>query len=64
MTMLELDKGVELLINSIMKATKDYQNNPEKAEEYIRRKVAAIYQAGKEIGREYALNDIFNGPAE
>lgn len=64
MTVLDLDKGVDALINRIMNAVKDYQHNPEKAEEFIRKKVAAIYQAGKDIGRESTLDDLFNGPIE
>jgi len=60
----ELDNGVNNLINRLMNAVRDYSTNPEQAEAFIRTKVKAIYNAGKSMGRETALGDIFNGSEE
>lgn len=58
----QLDEGVQRVLVQILKAAKDYNNNPEKAHEYIVRKVNAIYIAGKEMGKQSLLDNLFNGP--
>lgn len=60
----QLDEGVQKVLVQILRAAKDYHNNPDKAEEYITRKVNAIYTCGKEMGRSCALDAIFNGDPE
>ncbi|MGV8171712.1 MAG: hypothetical protein ACP5OA_03405 [Candidatus Woesearchaeota archaeon] len=48
-------------ISQIMKAVRDYQNNPVKAAEYIERNIAAIAEAGKKFGSSTVINELFNG---
>lgn len=48
MTEQQYDDLVEILIAQILKAAADYQNNPDKAEEYITRIVKNISEAGKQ----------------
>ena len=60
----ELDNAAARVIENIMKAAMDYQNNPEKAREYIIRKAKALYDAGKGMGRQSVIDELFNGPIE
>jgi hypothetical protein len=60
----QLDDAMQKVLVQVLKAAKDYSNNPDKAHEYIVRKVNAIYIAGKEMGKQSVLDDLFNGPAE
>lgn len=57
----QLDEGVQKVLIQILRAAQDFNNNPGKAEEYIRRKVNAIYTCGKEMGRQLIVDEIFNG---
>jgi len=61
MTRKELDIRIDNKISSILKATADYQNNPDKAKDYIIITVLNIYKAGITFGREDVIDDIFNG---
>ena len=44
---------------SIIKAAKDYENNPEKSETYIRKRLNDLWHCGKEVGKLSLTNEIF-----
>jgi hypothetical protein len=55
----QFQEGIQTISNSIMKAVRDYPNNPEKAEEYIRRKVRDMAQAGILYSEISIVKEIF-----
>lgn len=57
----ELDEGVQKVIIQILRAAQDFNNNPEKAEKYIRKRINDIYTCGKAMGRQLVVGEIFNG---
>jgi hypothetical protein len=58
--MKQIDDKVQELIDSIVRAAKAIHEKPN-AEAYIRRKIADIYYAGKEVGKMSLTDEIFNG---
>ncbi len=61
MTEKEVSVMVDLVIDKIMMATKDYGSNPEKAELFIRKNCRLLYELGIEIGQEKVKEELFNG---
>ena len=59
MTEKEFDFLVETKISSLLKAAKDYQNNPGKAQDYITRTVMNISEAGKKFGQNSIVDELF-----
>lgn len=55
----EFDQHVATKLYSILKAAADYQNNPEKAREYIIRSVKNISQAAKMLGEMSVVDELF-----
>jgi hypothetical protein len=59
MTEQQYNSLVETKITQIMKAVADYQNNPDKAKEYIVRTIRNISEAGKQLGEMSLVNELF-----
>lgn len=55
----EFNALIATKINQILKATADYQNNPDKAKEYINRTVLNIVEASKEYGKLTITEELF-----
>ena len=55
----QFDALVEHKLKQILQAAADYQNNPEKAKEYITRTVRNISTAGKELGKLSVVDELF-----
>lgn len=55
----EINSLVENKILSIMKAVKDYPNNPEKASTYIKDNIINIFEAGKKFGNSQLVDELF-----
>jgi len=53
-----------IVIDKIMKAVADFQNNPEKVEAYIRSSITNLYAFALEYGRSSGLDELFNGDVE
>jgi len=58
-TQKQYDEAVSKLIDRIIKASKDINNNPEKAETFIRTNVNNIYKCGQEIGKLSVTRELF-----
>jgi len=56
----QFNNKVTGVTNNIMKAVKDYQHNPKKAEIYIRRKIKDIAKAGQLQSELSILDELFN----
>ena len=57
----QYDIAVETLIDSIIRAAKQIDDQPEKVEKYIRETIAIIYHVGKEIGKSALVEELFEG---
>jgi hypothetical protein len=55
----QFNSSIEAVINNILKASADYNNNPEKAEEYIRRKIRDISRASIMYSEISITNELF-----
>jgi len=55
----EFDFHVDNKISQLMKAVADYQNNPDKAKDYIFTTVKNIVKASKEFGETSVTNELF-----
>lgn len=55
----EIEKAFQIKLEQIIKAARDYHNNPAKAEEYIRRQINNIWIAGKKAGNLSVVNELF-----
>lgn len=55
----EFNRLVECKISSILKAAADYNNNPDKAKNYIIRTVKNISEASKELGNMAVVDELF-----
>lgn len=49
------------ICEQVMKAVKDYHNNPDKAEPYILQRIQTLFEFAVVYGRESGLDEIFNG---
>jgi len=58
MTQNQFDQHVAEKLYQILKAAADYQNNPEKAKEYIIRTVKNISQAAKMLGEMAVVEEL------
>ena len=56
----EFNFYVETKAIQILKAAKDYQNNPDKAKDYIITTVINISKASKEFGKSLVVNELFS----
>ena len=57
---LKLDKAVQDLTESLVRATRKHGENPEKVESYIRDKVKLIYETGQHVGSTCLLDELFD----
>lgn len=55
----EFDFHIDNKISQILKAAIDYQNNPDKAKEYIFNTVKNIVKASKEFGKMSVTEELF-----
>ena len=55
----EFDFHVENKISQLLKAAADYQNNPDKAKDYIITTVMNISKAAKKFGETSVTNELF-----
>lgn len=55
----KFDYLVEQKISSLLKAAADYQNNPDKAKDYIITTVLNISKAAKLLGKESVVSELF-----
>jgi predicted GTPase len=55
----QFDKAVQDLTDSIVRAAHKI-NDSDRAEQYIREKIALIYEAGQHVGSSALVNEIFN----
>jgi len=55
----QFNRDVAGVTDNIMKAVKDYQHNPEKAERYIRRKIKDMAKAGQLYSELSITNQLF-----
>jgi hypothetical protein len=55
----EIEKAVQHKINQCIAAAKKYQEEPERAEEYIRRTINLIWTTGKQVGEEVMKEELF-----
>lgn len=55
----EFDFHVDNKISQLMKAVADYQNNPDKAKDYIFTTVKNIVKASKKFGETSVTNELF-----
>jgi len=55
----EFDFHVDNKISQLMKAVADYQNNPDKAKDYIFKTVKNIVKASKEFGKMSITEELF-----
>jgi len=55
----EFDFHVENKISNLLKAAADYQNNPDKAKDYIITTVMNISKAAKKFGETSVTNELF-----
>ena len=60
MTEAQFDFLVETKISSLLKAAADYQNNPDKAKDYIIETVMNISKAAKKFGENSVVNELFS----
>jgi hypothetical protein len=58
-TVKDFDQAVDKLVDSIIKAAHKIKES-DRAEAYIREKVAIIYTAGKHVGQQVLTDEIFN----
>lgn len=58
-TQQQYDEAVSNLTDRIIKAAKDINNNPEKAEKFIRDNTNNIYKCGMEIGKLSVTRELF-----
>ena len=56
----KIEDAVQHKIEQIVLAATKFQDEPERAEEYIRRTVKNIWTSGKEFGKQMQINDIFS----
>lgn len=56
----KMEDAVQHKIEQIIIAASKFQDEPERAEEYIRRTVKNIWTTGKEFGKQLQIDDIFN----
>jgi predicted HTH transcriptional regulator len=54
-----IEKAYFNKVNQIMKAVEDYNNNPVKAEKYIRNQIDNIWEAGKKTGSMCVVDELF-----
>ena len=55
----EFDFHVDNKIHQLLKAAIDYQNNPDKAKDYIFETVKNIVKASKEFGKRSVVEELF-----
>lgn len=55
----QLNFIVDEKISSILKAAKDYQNNPDEVKDFIIRTVRDISKASKNFGESVLVNELF-----
>jgi hypothetical protein len=50
--------------DQIINAAKDFVNNPDRAEAFIRSRIDKLYDFAIQYGKDIALDGIFNGDTE
>lgn len=58
-TIQDIKDAMSKLTESVVRAARKHKDEPEKVEDYIRRKMNVAYMAGHHVGKSEVTNELF-----